>query len=166
MSDQSLFRPHVKYVLALKTPLARQLYRVVLGMANSLSHLVFTARQRLPPDRCKQVTALAFEIIYGLQSRLQDEKSALQAQRIDAVTNFPVQLNKELLFCYHGSIAIMQMLVDLDNLAQHWHGLCSLGKLSREEFDHKHQEWRTQFRRASVQLNTLKRSWWLGKEQH
>ena len=166
MPDQILFRTHVKYVLAIKTPLARQLYGVALGMANSLSHLVFSARQRLPPDRCKQVTALAFEIVYGLQSRLNNEKAALQAQQIKPVTIFPVQLNKELLFCYHGSIAIMQMLVDLDKLAQHWHGLCSLGKLSRDEFNQKHQEWRAQFRRASVQLNTLKRSWWLGKEQH
>ena len=155
MPDKILFRPHVKYVLALKTPLARQLYGVVLGMANALSHLSFSARQQLPPDRCKQVTALAFEIVYGLQGRLNNEKSALQAQQIKPVTIFPVVLTKQLAFCHRSSCVVMEMMTDFDNLAQHWQDLYFLGKLSQEDLDHKHREWREQFRRASKQINNL-----------
>lgn len=150
-----LRRPHVTYKVVLKTPLARQLYGMTLGMANALAKLGLTAQHSLPPDQGKRASALAFEILAALRDSLATEQAALTGQHIPRVTDFPTVLRRELQICHAHAIQVMDLLATLDKLARTWYDLWFQGHLSQEEFDRKGEDWKRRFRRASRQINNL-----------
>jgi hypothetical protein len=154
-TKKPLLRPHATYKVVLKTPLAKQLYGVAVGMANALSKLGLAVRHSLPPDQAKQAAALAFEILQALQVALDAEKSAAAGQDIPKVTAFPAVLQRELKFCHAHAVQVINLLVDLDKLGRTWYDQWFLGRLSQEELDQKQADWTKRFRRASQQVNNL-----------
>lgn len=150
-----LLRPHATYKVVLKTPLAKQLYGVAVGMANALSKLGLAVRNSLPPDQAKQATALAFEILAVLQNALEADQTVAAGQTGPMVTQFPTVLRRELKVCHANSVKVMSLLADLDKLAGCWYDQWFLGRLSQEELDQKQADWRKRFRRASQQVNNL-----------
>ncbi|HAY20646.1 MAG TPA: hypothetical protein DCY27_00440 [Desulfobacterales bacterium] len=150
-----LLRPHTIYRLVLKTPLAKQLCNVALGMANALAKLGLAVQNRLPPDQGKQAAALAFEILAGLYSALEADKTAAAGQASIRVTEFPAIFRKDLKVCHVNAVKVLNLLADLDNLAVSWHDQWFLGHLSQDDFNRQAADWKKRFRRASQQINNL-----------
>lgn len=151
-----LLRPHAIYKVALKTPLARQLFNLTVGMANALTKLGLAVQHRLPPEPGRQAAAMAFAILDALQSALDQEKAAVENQQVPRVTVFPVVLKKELRMCQAYAVKTINLLAALDNLACTWHDLWFTGQLSQEELIAKGKDWIRRFRRASQQINNLR----------
>ena len=160
-----LRRPHAIYTVALKTPLARKLFHLTVGMANALTKLGLAVQHRLPPEEGRQAAALALEILAALQNALAQEKAAVADQNVPSVTVFPVVLKKELQVCHANAVKTINLLVALDDLARTWHDLFFIGKLSQEEFNAKGEDWKRRFRRASQQINNLRQRYLGGQDE-
>jgi len=154
-TKKPLLRPHATYKVVLKTPLAKQLFNVALGMANALTKLGLAVQDRLPPDQGKQAAAVAFEILAGLQSALEAEKAAAAGQASTRVTEFPVILRRDLKVCHVNAVKTLNLLTDLDKVASCWFDQWFLGRLSQDDFDRLAADWQKRFRRASQQINNL-----------
>gem|GEM_PF-2929158 len=116
-----LLRPHTSYRLVLKTPLAKQLCNVALGMANALAKLGLAVQNRLPPDQGKQAAALAFEILAGLHRALEADKAAAADYRVPPEfkkTRCPYHL--EAVVAHPSAAAVIRFLADLDEVGLKW----------------------------------------------
>ena len=141
-TEKNVAQANITYSLVLKTELGKQLSGLTLRLVNALTGLA-------------QQNTFA-KIIAKLDQDLEAEKKAVEGP-IHNVTTFPVTYKKHVVVIDTTTVVLLQLLSDLDKVAQRWYDLYFTGKMSPEEFEQKKQEWRGRFRHASLKVNAIKR---------